>query len=170
MEVSFIFVKIAWCKILALSRLQQNNMTAISKQIFNDQRHCRHDEIKAITAEVVFGAASSKCTGQGICRVYVVAEAASYTLQACSCTHSALGQFIHDPKKRLLVLSFQKSAIADATREHCFNTGLFHVDEAWIAHGEICQALNMKSLTIAPGDYPIVPKGERVEIWFCSSF
>lgn len=145
-------------------------MTAISKQLFDDQRYGRHDEIRAITAEVVFGAVNPKCTGQGICRVYVVAEAASYTLQACSCAHSALGQFIHDPRKRLLVLSFQKSAIADATWEHCFCTGFFRVDEAWVAHGEVSQALNMDSLTIAPGDYPIVPKGERVEIWFCSSF
>jgi len=81
-----------------------------------------------------------------------------------------LGQFIHDPRKRLLVLSFQKSAIADATWEHYFCTGFFRVDEAWVAHGEVSQALNMDSLTIAPGDYPIVPKEERVEIWFCSSF
>lgn len=145
-------------------------MTAISKQLFDDRRYCCHDEVRAITAEVVFGAVNPKCTGQGICRVYVVAEAAAYTLQACSCAHSALGQFIHDPRKRLLVLSFQKSAIADATWEHCFCTGFFRVDEAWVAHGEISQALNVDNLTIVPGDYPIVPKGERVEIWFCSSF
>lgn len=126
--------------------------------------------MRVIAAEVVFGAINPKCTGQGICRVYLVTNSASYTLQACSCVRSALGQFIHDPAKHLLVLSFQKSAITDTTWEHCFNTGFFRVDETWIAHEEICQALNMKSLTIARGDYPIGPKGERVEIWFCSSF
>jgi hypothetical protein len=145
-------------------------MTAARSQRFDSSLSPFPANIATIAAEVVFGAVNPKCTGQGICRVYVVAEAAAYTLQACSCAHSALGQFIHDPKKHLLVLSFQKSAIADATWEHCFNTGFFRVDEAWVAQREISQALNMESLTIVPGDYPIVPKGERVEIWFCSSF
>lgn len=145
-------------------------MTTARSQLFDRNLSAFPASIATITAEVVFGAVNPKCTGQGICRVYVVAEAASYILQACSCAHSALGQFIHDPRKRLLVLSFQKSAIADATWEHCFSTGFFRVDEAWVAHGEISQALNMNSLTIAPGDYPIVTKEERVEIWFCSSF
>jgi hypothetical protein len=139
-------------------------MSIAIHQLFDNKVNYFYNNITTIDAEVVFGDPGKKCTGQGICRVYVVAKVAE-PARTCSCIHKAAGQFHFDHKRHKLVLRMQRADISATTWEKHFSSDWFQVNDTWIAKADLTLALHLEALVVQPGSYPVVKNGKWVEIW-----
>ncbi|WP_353484445.1 hypothetical protein [Haliscomenobacter sp.] len=139
-------------------------MTTTVHQLFDHKVNYLYNNITTIDAEVVFGDPGKKCSGHGICRVYVVAKVTG-SARTCSCAHT-VGQFHFDHNRHKLLLRLLRANISAATWEKHFSNDWFQVNDTWIAEADLTLALQLEALVVQPGTYPVVKKGKWVEVWF----
>jgi hypothetical protein len=103
----------------------------------------------ALLVEVIFGVPGKDCNGVGICRITSI----DHVRVNWKCPRAIA--WLNITNEGGLVLAFERSLLLPAVQERFFRAPFFQVEGPYSMPPTLLSELNLKSLTLKIGQYPI---------------
>ena len=102
-----------------------------------------------IRAEIIFGVPGRSCEGVGICKILSIDNV--YVKWKCPSARATLAM---TPGGRLQMI-FERARMSTECYERYFQTGIFHIEEAYGLPAELTMALGSDNYLIKEGEYVV---------------